>query len=146
MDLLIWQKHCHFSSSNFGGVLVSFDFDCFGLQTASEVKGDLRFELSDLNYPCCHASQASKCLYGLNDRRLWLWSIDLLASSQVEKVANSAAMQENGTDSGDTFISLQQSGRASLSLLCGANLTERGWLNESDLLDPPCREFLLYHG
>ena len=34
-----------------------------GLQIASEINGDLKFELLDLDYLCCSVSLASKCHY-----------------------------------------------------------------------------------
>ena len=62
-----------FEMSNFYylgmGMLVAFNLHICGLrvqsglQTASEVIYDLRIEVSDLNYLCCHASLASKCHY-----------------------------------------------------------------------------------
>ena len=38
------------------------------LQTTSEVRYDLKIQLSDLNYICYHAFLASNGLYSLNER------------------------------------------------------------------------------
>ena len=50
-----------------------------GLNKTSEVKADLKIELSDLNYLCSHASLACKGFPEMidNNKRGQLWSIDL---------------------------------------------------------------------
>ena len=56
----------------------------------SEVKADLKIELSDLNYLCSNASMACKGFPEMieTDKRAQLWSIDLRASPQVKIVCN----------------------------------------------------------
>ena len=48
--------HVHVAFNSHLGGLLGHD----GLQMTSEVTSDLKIELSDLNYPCSHASVASK--------------------------------------------------------------------------------------
>ena len=64
------------SESHFHGL-----WGCSGLQMTSEVKADLKIELSDLNYLWSHASLACKGFLEMiptdGQQRGQLWSIEL---------------------------------------------------------------------
>ena len=60
-----------------------------GVQTASEVRSDLKIQLSDLNYTCSHVFLPSKVLYELNatqEEEEVYHPLTCVASPQVKRV------------------------------------------------------------